>query len=214
VDFPLRARGGRKSERAPVLLSKVLAVAGMRRRPVLVVSVNNGKRSAAQAYELGRRLATQEHRVVLVDLDLDARNLSALTEATNPQLVIHELDGAGGPAARATSPILRVVPADLVDGQGAGIRTQRGAPDPLVSAVDSLNEDLRPAADSVLVFVGSVLRRARPAVRLEDRLDAVVLAERGRVSKEALGATIDVLAVLGAHVGAVVLVDASSGRLG
>jgi capsular polysaccharide biosynthesis protein len=214
VDFPLRSPRRRQAERAPVLLSKVLAVAGVRRQPVLLVAVNGGRRSAAQALELGRRLSTPEHRVVLVDLDLETRALSALAESTNPQLVVHELEGAGAPPARANPPSVRVVPAEVVEKQAVSGGAGRHRSEPLASALGKVNDQLRPAADTVMVFLGTVLRRSRPAMRQDDRHDAIVLAERGRTSKEALTATVDVLGLLGAHVGAVVLVDAAPRRLG
>jgi hypothetical protein len=214
VDFPLRSPRRRQAERAPVLLSKVLAVAGVRRQPVLLVAVNGGRRSAAQALELGRRLSTPEHRVVLVDLDLETRALSALAESTNPQLVVHELEGAGAPPARANPPSVRVVPAEVVEKQAVSGGAGRHRSEPLASALGKVNDQLRPAADTVMVFLGTVLRRSRPAMRQDDRHDAIVLAERGRTSTEALTATVDVLGLLGAHVGAVVLVDAAPRRLG
>lgn len=213
LDFRMRSRRRAKADLSPILLSTVLAVAGVRRHPVLVVSVNGGKRAAAQVYELGRRLASPEQRVVLLDLDLDARHLSALVESSNPQLIVHELEGAGASSTRSTTPVLRVVPADVIERQGASGSAQRARVDQVGHALGKVNERVRPAADVVLASVGTVLRRTRAAQALGEGVDAIVLAERGRTSAAALQATVEVVALLGARVGAVVLVDASSRRL-
>lgn len=214
IDFPVRSRRRSQLERAPVQLSKLVVVAGMRRRPIMVVSTTPGKRAASHIVALGRRLATAEHRVVLVDFDVEGAFLSRMAEATRLPVIVRGLEDSERRLARGDAPGLQVVPAEVVRKQLLSAAHKGPPTDPAASVLANLNEGLRPAADTVLVVVGDVLLRAHPGVRPDEPLDAIVLAERGRTTKEALSMTVEVLGQLGAYVGAVVLVHAAPRRDG
>jgi capsular polysaccharide biosynthesis protein len=193
-----RSRSWKADASTLIPLATVLTVASTTRRPLALVPLAPGSRSAWQMLHLGWQLTRTGEHVALVDADLEGQWVSGLatSRAAKGLVDLRDDDPFRRPVNDSESFLLQVVPAKVL---------KATLPGQIGLSLAKLSGLLRDGTDIVLVATSSVLLRGWLAIPSDAPVDAVLLVERAKSSKQELRVAVDVLRELHTSVAAVVL---------